>query len=512
MAGINRYAGADLGTRLADRARAYADAPFMLWDDVAGADHCWTYAQFRNEVLAIAAGLQSRGIGLGDRILLHSDNHPDMVVAWYACALIGAMAVTTNTHSTASELNWFIEQAQPRAAIAHASHVALIGQHAEVLNWIAVLGGQIGAVTSGMIAFEALRGDAATFVAPPPDPMRPAGIMYTSGTTSRPKAVVHSHGNYLWAGDSGARNTGFEADDVHFAQLPFFHTNAQLWTVAVALSAGGSFLLIPKLTVTSFWPLVARYGITHASFLPLVMGAQKPPPPFAHRTLYIQGSHTGHKPMAAECGAELIACYGMSETVTQTLLADPSQNWPEGTMGKPVTGYAARVVDMDSGELCLSDIPGELQIKGQRGVQLFLEYGDNANATAAAFVDDGWFRTGDIVRADADGCIYYEDRGVDRLKVGGENVSALEVEQAIMQVAGVAKAAVVAKPDPSLGEVPLAFVIPAGDLTGLEAAIIGHCREVLSRFKCPRTVVFLDEFPSTLSGAKVDKKILRTMC
>ena len=506
----NPYLGQDLGTRLAERAKAHPDAPFMRWDDLAGDERCWNYAQFRAEVLGIAAGLQARGILTGDRILLHSDNCPDMVVAWYACALIGAMAVTTNTHSTASELAWFMEQAHPRAAIVQAPYAALVGAHAGSLEWIAVMGENTAA--PGLVPFDALRGDTAAFAAPAADPMRPAGIMYTSGTTSRPKAVVHTHANYLWAGDSSARNTGFGADDVHYAQLPFFHTNAQLWTVAVALSAGGSFVMIPKLTVTGFWPLVAKYGITHTSFLPLVMGAQKPPPPFVYRTLYIQGSHTGLKPMAEQWCVKLIGCYGMSETVTQTLLADPALDWPDGTMGKPVAGYQVRVVDVDTGALCPPGQPGELQVKGQRGVQLFLEYGDNPEATAKAFVDDGWFRTGDVVRMDADGCVYYEDRGVDRLKVGGENVSALEVEQAIMQVSGVAKAAVVAKPDPTLGEVPVAFVIPTGGTDGLEAAIIDHCVDRLSRFKRPRAVHFMDEFPSTLSGAKVDKKALRTMC
>ena len=180
-------------------------------------------------------------------------------------------------------------------------------------------------------------------------------------------------------------------------------------------------------------------------------------------------------------------------------------------MGKPTPGYQFVIIDPETGALCGDDQVGELWVHGTRGVQLFLEYYDNPEANAAAFTDDGWFRTGDMVRVAQHGNFFYSERDKDLLKVGGENVSAKEVEDVCRAVGGIADIAVVGKSHDMLDQVPVAFVIKTPDATDdaeLSRAILAHCADVLADFKRPRAVYVVDEFPrATLD--KVAKNKLR---
>ncbi|MGE0383353.1 MAG: class I adenylate-forming enzyme family protein [Gammaproteobacteria bacterium] len=514
-----QFGGLDLPTQVEAWARGRGEHPFLLWEPRSGRHRIWTYAAFDREVRSIAAGLARHGIGVGDRVLIHSDNCPEMVFAWYACAAVGAMAVTTNTGSVANEMQYFARQARPRAAITQPRHARLVQENAPGLDWMAVTADNGGEEPAGAecnhagMAFEELLGDPDLAPRRAPDPMLPAGIVYTSGTTSRPKAVVHTHANLLWAGRIGPATLNFTGADTHMAYMPFFHTNAQLWSTAVALGVGGSVLLLPQVTVSRFWDVVAKHGVTHMSLMPLVeRGVAEIPVPAGQRLKVVQG---GIAPVefARRCGARPMAAYGMSETVIHTIRTDVWRDWPPYALGRPTPGYEVRLVDAQRDAGCGIDEPGEIQVRGIRGMHLFLEYYDNPEANAQAFTADGWFRTGDIARLGADGLFYYQDRDKDRLKVGGENLSASEVEAEILQVPGVVEAAVVGRSDPMLDVVPVAFVIrgaAAPDEAALRAAIFARCGERLSKFKRPRAVHFLDEFPRALLG-KVAKNRLREL-
>lgn len=509
------YAGLDIPTILEQREAARGSHPFLLWEPVSGESRRWSYSEFRREVLSIAAGLAARGIARGDRVLIHAENCPEMVMSWYACSVVGAIAVTTNTGSVASELSYYAGQAKVRAAITQPKFARLVADHGGRLDWLVVTRDTSGdaAAESDVPGepFESLRGNPSAAPRRAPEPLLPAGIIYTSGTTSRPKAVVHTHANFLWAGRIGPLVLDFGPDDVHFAYLPFFHTNAQLWATATALGAGGSVLLVPRVSVSGFWPAVVKHGVTHMTVLPLLdRGTADMPVPAGHRLKVLQGG-TPQVGMATRVGARGVAAYGMTETVIHTIHAS-SGVWSGATLGRPTPGYEVRLVNQETGQECVVDEPGECQVRGVRGVQLFLEYYDNPEANEKAFTADGWFRTGDIMKLGADGCYYYLDRDKDRLRVGGENVSASEVERLILQVPGVSEAAVVAKADAMLGSVPVAFVLPkAGiDHAALRAAIAAKCEAELSKFKRPREIRFVEDFPrATLN--KIAKAKLREM-
>jgi carnitine-CoA ligase len=494
------YAGRDIAWLLAQRAALRGSHPFLLWEPRSRRERRWTYAEFLDTVQRVGAGLHARGIGKGDRVLIHSENCPEMVFAWFACATIGALAVTTNAVSVASELAYFASHAKVRAAITQPKFARTVAENAGKIDWLAVTPDNSGdeASENGFPGepFAQLMGDAAQCPKRPPEPFLPAGIIYN-----------------LWAASTAATILEVGPGDVTLAMMPFFHTNAQLWSTAPALWAGASVLLLPRVSVSAFWPAAVKHGVTHMSVMPLIeRGVADDPVPKGQRFKILQGG-IAPRAFATRLGAKAIAAYGMSETVCQTIHTDTKSEWPARAIGRPFPGYEVRIVDPETGRDCAAGVAGECQVRGVRGVQLFLEYYENAEANAKAFTDDGWFRTGDIMSVDDSGSLVYMDRDKDRLKVGGENVSASEVERVILQVAGVAEAAVIGKPDPMLGAVPVAFVMRktgAPSEQDIRGAILALCEATLSKFKRPREVLFVDEFPrATLN--KIAKAKLREL-
>ena len=513
-----QFAGQDIPWLLRSWAERRPDKPFLVWEPRGDGARTWTYAEFWHDVRALAAGLDARGVVKGDRVLIHSENSPEMVLSWYACAVVGAVGVTTNTRSVRAELEFFITKTGCVGAITQPQFASLVAESGPDLGWIVVTdddggeGGSAGPSDDARIApFASLVGRAEDAPDRTPDPMAPVGILFTSGTTSQPKAVVHTHANALWAARVGPTNISMDHDDTYLVFLPFFHVNAQSWSFWTTLGVGGTIVLQPKFSSSRFWEVVTTHKVTHLSLIPFVYSAIAGQPIPEHSVkVGVFGLIVPE--LEAWLGFRVVPAYGMTETVIHATNDNPSRMVPKGSMGRPTPGYELLVVDRETGEVCTDGRPGELWVRGTRGIQLFLEYFDNPEAMAKSFTDDGWFKTGDVVRIDPSGNFVYCDRDADVLKVGGENVSAREVEDACRQVPGIADVAVVAQSHEMLNEVPVAFVIKGpgaeADDAVLERAIIDACASVLADFKVPRAVYVVDEFPrATLD--KVAKNKLR---
>lgn len=514
-----QFGGQDIAWVLDHWAEHRAEHPFLVWEPRDGADRTWTYAEFADQTRRLAAGLSARGVGVGDMVLIHAENCPEAVLAWYACARVGAVAVTTNTRSVAAEVEYFISHTGCVGAITQPKYAALVAEAGPDLGWIVVTddnsGEEPGAGESdhGFDPFSSLEGDAADAPERERDPMLPAGILFTSGTTSKPKAVVHTHANMLWAAKVNPTNIDLGPDDVYLASLPFFHVNTQSWAIWSVLGVGATVVLQPKFSASRFWPVIEKHSVTHISLLPFVI-----------QTAFEQGIPEDHTvrvgvfglimPVLDQMmGMRVVAAYGMTELVTHCIHSNPFEQYPEMAMGKVSPGYEFLIVTED-GRLAEVSEMGELWIRGIRGVSVCLEYHGNAEATEKFFTDDGWARTGDIVMLLEDGNIRYCDRDKDALKVGGENVSAREVEDAI-RASGVplADIAVVAKSHDRLDMVPVAFAItgdPELDQESAATQIIEHCGANLADFKVPRAVYFVEEFPTAELG-KISKKDLREL-
>ncbi len=510
--------GQDVPWLLARLAERRPDHPVLVWEPRNGEVQTWTYAEFWADVRRLAAGLQRNGVQKGDKVIIHSDNSPEMVLSWYACATVGAAGVTTNTRSVVAELNYFAEHTKAVAAITQPQYAALVAESAPDLRWIAVTADNSGEPATaeqsvaGTMSFDDLFADIEEFVPRPAEPMLPVGIMFTSGTTSRPKAVVHTHANTLWGTRVGPDNIGADPDSVYLIFLPFFHVNAQSWSMWSILGVGGTVVLQPKFSSSRFWEVVVKHGVTHISLIPFVyLAVQGQPIPENKLRAAVFGAVA--PPLEQLIGCQVLAAYGMTETVTHATRSGLYGDIPPGSLGKATPGYETLIVDPETGEVLDDGRVGELWLRGTRGIQLFLEYYDNPDANAKSFTEDGWFRTGDMVRMGDGGAIFYTERDKDMLKVGGENVSSKEVEDLCRTVPGVGDVAVVGRSHPMLDVVPVAFVIKAPnapDDAELEAAILELCAKNLSDFKVPRAAYFVEDFPrATLE--KIAKNKLRDL-
>ena len=515
------FAGQDIPWQLKHWATHQPDKTFLIWEPSSGEEKVWSYKAFEEETLQVAAGLHARGIKKGDRVLIHAENCPEMVVSWYACAKLGAIGVTTNTRSVGSEIAYFAEHTQVVAVITQPQFVELIKANVKSCQWIAVTEDNSGdaaeasTLVHGCDSFTSLYGDPQSVPERPAEPMLPAGIMFTSGTTSLPKAVVHTHANALWSGKMGSASMDFHQDDIYLAFLPFFHVNAQSWAFWGALGVGATVVLQPKFSASRFWEVIAKHQVSHCSVIPFVFKALGPQAVPEKHSLRVMPMGIIWPDIGAWLGARPFASWGMTETVTHATRSCANQVYPQNSIGKPTPGYTLAVVNPETGVMCEPGEIGELYVYGTRGVTIFLEYYNNAEANDKAFTEDGWFKTGDRVRIGDEGNFFFCDRDKDALKVGGENVSARQVEEVCMQVAGIGDIAVVAQEHDMLDMVPVVFVTKSvfgapDDEQVWKQQIIDHCKANLADFKVPRAVYILDELPKATLD-KIAKNKLREM-
>jgi crotonobetaine/carnitine-CoA ligase len=440
------------------------------------------------------------------------ENCPEFLQAWFACALLGAVAVSTNTRSARDEMAYFTEHSGAVAAMTQPRYAALVGAAMPGAAWIAVTATDAGEAPAAGTApsagdsFEALFADEQWGGGAGVSPWAPASIQYTSGTTSRPKAVVWTHANALWGARVSATHETLRPDDRHLVYLPLYHTNAQSYSVLATLWAGASMVLQPRFSARRFWDVSRKHRCTWTSLVPFCTKAlaQYDVPEHSYR---LWGNGISMPPSDDRYGVVTIGWWGMTETVTHGIVDDVVTPGRPLTCGRPAPEYDVRVTRPDGTPVEPGET-GDLFVRGVRGLSLFAEYLHDEAATRAAVDDDGWLTTGDRVTVNDDGSISFADRDKDMLKVGGENVAASEIEAVVLRVDGVGEVAVVAGPHPMLDEVPVCFIIPRDDREGLADDVLAACREKLADFKVPREVRLVDSLPrSTLE--KIAKAELR---
>ncbi|WP_417674164.1 AMP-binding protein [Roseibium sp.] len=482
---------------------------FLIWVPFDGAERSWTYAELARDARRFASGLHARGVGSGDFVLMHLDNSPDFLIAWFACAYLGAVPVTTNTRSVTENVNYFAEVMKPVCAITQPSLAKMVREACGPDTPMIVSGdaGDFDADALDAAVFADVFGDGSV-----PDIStdcdRNFAVQFTSGTTSRPKPTVWTNANALWGGKCMAMNLRLRRDDVTLIYMPLFHANAQI-SLLTALWSGGTIVVHPKFSASRFWDTCAAYGVTWVSMIPFAFKALSGRPVPDHKVRTLIG--LAHLPEAEkEFGVQTMALWGMTETLTACIVTDADHTGPAGTMGRPSPFYEVEVRKPD-GTLAGPGEEGLLFIRGERGVSLFKEYYENPEKTEEAFDRSGALDTGDRVRIDEDGWMFFVTRDKDMLRVGGENVAALEIETAILETGLVMECAVVAQKHYMLGDVPAAFVSVSETGKGLSEEdlgnrIVAHCREKLADFKVPRSVHVVDDFPrSTLDRIAKNK-------
>ena len=506
---INPFDRQDVSSLLRERAEQRAAHPCLTFVPFEGQPVRLSYAAFADAVARVAGGLARRGIRPGDRVLIVLENCPETLIARFACGWIGAVAVLGNPALTGPELAQAANASGARAAITQPRHAGRLAQHCGGLEWISVTASdagdppEAGTAPSADERFASLYAEPAVPIAP--DPMRPALILFTTGTTGTPKGVLWTHANVLWGAKLNALQQAIRPEDVCQVFLPLFHVVGFSWCVLPALWSGAAVLLQPRFSASRFWPVAAAHNATVGSqviFTSNVL-SQAPVPAHSFRQ-WVVARHVAAQ--AKLFGVREVSGWGMTEMIAQAIVGDPNVVQRDGSLGRPALPYRIRIED-DDGRPAQPGEPGHLKVHGVPGLSIFLRYDGDERATREAFDEHGFFLTGDRVIRHEDGWIEFADRSKDVIKVGGEGVSAAEIEAVIRRVPGVQDVAVVGKPDPVYGEVVAAFVIGNQD-DDLEAHILAACSENLARFKVPRQVVRVADFPR-LGFGKIAKAKLR---
>lgn len=506
--------GRDIPWLLRQWAERTPDKTFLVWAPFAGPDRTWSYGELARDVEAFAGALHALGVRFGERVMLHLDNSPEFVIAWFACARLGAVAVSTNTRSVARDMAYFAEHAGVVAAVTSPGFAALVADNAPGLRALVVTDDDAGEPAAAPVTlphrrFAELLAADHTAPARVADPMANLGIQYTSGTTSRPKAVLWTHANGLWGAQMNALHMRLRDDDVALAFLPLFHTNAQAYSMLGSMWVGATMVVQPRFSASRFWEASLQHRCTWTSMIPFCVKAIVEVPKPAEPHHYRFWAPAVALPEVQEAfGIATFGWWGMTETISHGITGDPCVQDPRMGIGRPSPGYDIAIRRPD-GTPSLPGERGALFVRGLRGVSLFKEYFNNAEANARAFDADGWFATGDMIRIDEDGNLYFSDRDKDMLKVGGENVAASEVEAVMLETGWVRECAVVAQKHHMLDEVPAAFVRAAdGAPADLPQRLLEVCRAKLADFKVPRHIELVEDFPrSTLE--KIAKNVLR---
>ncbi|MEM9034297.1 MAG: AMP-binding protein [Actinomycetota bacterium] len=480
-----------------------SDAPFLVWEGTDGQVTTWSYAEFDRVVDDVAGGLVARQVGAGDAVHLVLTNSPAFVALWLATARLGAWIVPSDPTATARELAEHQRRTQAVLTVAVDGAEAPVAACAET---------DVALVT---VDVDDTRLDRLRAEAPPKRKVGPAAraaVMFTSGTTSAPKGVEVTQANYAFAGDVMAAASATTADDRHLVVLPLFHANAQYYSFAAAISAGASVTLMPRFSASGFLSAAARHGATHASLfaapIRMILAAAPVPEPglVLRHCWYAQNlTDAQYEEIAALLGCRPRQLYGMTETIPAVLTSRAIDTRPD-TMGETTLGCELALLDADGAPVPEGEV-GEICVRGARGRSLFAGYLDDPATTEASF-RNGWFRTGDRARID-DGQWRFDGRRSDVLKVSGENVSIVEVEEVVARHPAVLDVAVVGRPDPVRDEVPVAYVVarPGGQELDVEE-LAAHCETELAKSKRPAEFHVVDELPRTSVG-KIRKFLLR---
>jgi malonyl-CoA/methylmalonyl-CoA synthetase len=491
---------------------AAGGAPDRVFAEDAAERHI-NYGELLGLSASWAAALRDRGVEAGDRVAVQVDKSIEAIVLYAACLRIGAVYLPINTANTAHEVDYYWRDAAPRVAVVRPTD-------APALAGIAAAAGvtdlqTLGSGGEGSLAELARRFVGASEARPLFPPTALAAILYTSGTTGRPKGALLSRGNLGSNAATLAQLWRFSPDDVLLHALPLFHVHGLFVGVNIALASGSRLLLqsgfdalrvlesLPRATVfmgvpTFYTRLLQLSGLDRAST--------------ARLRLFVSGSaplaQDTHQEFARRTGHIILERYGMTETLMNTSNPYVGPRLP-GSVGPALPGVDVRIAATGAapadGEAVGAAV-GEIEV---RGPNVCAGYWRDPEKTASAFTADGWFKTGDLGRMDRDGYVTIVGRAKDLVITGGYNVYPKEVETELDALPGVAESAVFGIPHPDFGEGVAAVVVAKPGARLAEAEMLAAIQQRLARYKVPKRVLVIDELPRNPMG-KVQKNLLRT--
>lgn len=508
---------------LEQRVAAHPDKDFLVFEADDGTVATLSYRDFAARVDRTANALIDRGLRPGETVAVMLSNCPDFIVAWFAIAQAGAVMVPVNVLYAPDELRYLLSTSESAAIIIEPKFLNGFMQIAEHCGHLRLK--LLARAEQASPGFERLA-DVERAASPehrvvPVEPDAPAQIVFTSGTTSRPKGAILSHRATIVQGIATAMLFGLRREDRCCVVLPLFHVNGQYVGVIPTVTVGGTVVLLEAFSARNYWSQVRRHGCTGISIVPMILRTMLAQPPSETDSQHDVRFSFYALPTSSEewtqfenrFGVRLIEGYGLSETLG-ICSSNPVVHGvaKRHCIGLPLLGCEMRVVDET-----YADVPqGQVGQVLVRGPALFSGYYRNEAETRACMID-GWFATGDNASIDPDGYFVFFDRSKDVIKRAGENISATEVERVLNDHPKIAESAVIAVFDPLRDEAVKAFVVlqPGEDLTVAE--VQEWCARHLAKFKVPSFCEFRPSLPRTSIGKimkyqlKADEKNARSI-
>jgi len=504
---MNRFSLVDLLSEAGERHR---DRVALRFDD-----RVWTYQELSNVTNSIAAGLIQQGIQPGDRVAFLLTNCPELIFLNLACIQIGAIAVPMNVRLKGVELAYILNHCRARLVFVHQdllTNLDSVRCELTLVESFFVVG-----ATNVMEGYQLFGELTQTTPAVVPSPNLPddaaIAILYTSGTTARPKGVTHTNRSLTSTAANYVATIGLKSDDIVFGMLSMSHIFGYTLQLLSPLSVGATVVASHQFDANRVIDVISRQRVTHLFGLPVMFDAltrQPLPTGIDVRSLRycLAGGDAVSQRLNATVysvlGAELYEGCGMTEVIPYTLNRPGIEN-RIGSIGKPSNGMSLRLVD-DQGQDVSEGEVGEILVRGE-GVTA--GYWQDPAVTEASFLD-GWFRTGDLGRRDKDGYYWFVGRSKEIIIRGGSNISPLEVEGAIARHPAVYEVAVAGIPDTTYGEIVAAFVILKPDQAATESDLRQFAAQNIADYKLPERFTFLAELPRGLTG-KIQRKALRDM-
>lgn len=470
-----------------------------------------SYGEVAHRVDALASALQAQGVRGGDRVAYVGFNHPALLEVFFAANLAGATCVLVNPRLAEEEVRFILQDCGARVSVFGSEQVALANALPEVTRWVGV----------ERVASDTVAGDLESLIAAhrTSPPLVPAAadddvalIMYTSGTTGRPKGAMLTHRNLTYQYLNALLSTDVRQDEVHLAVAPLFHIAGLNMMTLPSFMLGGRLIIHRAFRPDAVLSTIGREGVTSSFMVPAMIDALAQHPDFGAarlgslRSIMVGGSPLPERSIRvwSERGVRIMQGFGMTETAPGVCLLDARDAEAKaGSAGRPHFFSEVRLVDPVSGRDVGVGQAGEVWV---RGPQVMSGYWNRPEASAEALAG-GWYHSGDVAVRDIEGYFTIKDRLKDMYISGGENVYPAEVENALLNVPGVLEAAVVGVPDERWGESGCAFVVVAPGMGDVERVRIGLAQR-LARYKLPRDIVVVAELPRTTTG-KLRKSELR---
>ena len=495
---------APLGRYVLAEAAARGDRPALV-DGVSG--ETTGYRELAAQVRATAVGLVADGIRPGDVVALVSQNQPRYVVAFHAILAAGATVTPMNPMATADEMAQQLRASGAVLALASATAAPAVRAASTMA------GVKKAVVVLGEASFDALLDNGEPGPLPEVEPGAVAMLPYSSGTSGSPKGVMLTHRNLVAALAQHAPLYRLTSEDTVCAVLPFFHIYGTTMILNYALRAGAAVVTLPRFELTSFLRAIETYGVTRGHFAPpLVLTLANAPEVENYDLSSLRLAMSGAAPLdvevaaraTARIGAPIGQGYGMTEASPGIhFLADEEVGVVSaGSVGRLIPNTEARLVDPATGRD--DESSGELWV---RGPQVMAGYLGNPTATAETIVEDGWLRTGDILRLDANGVWWVVDRLKELIKYKGYQVAPAELEALLLTHPAVLDAAVIGVPHAEGGEAPKAFVVTS-DPALTDDELMAWVAKKVAPYKRIRFVELIDAIPKSPSG-KVLRRVLR---